>query len=71
MPAAGRGNATQQAVTTFEASLGQTLHVDNSYSSFNWGGSLGREKWDLAHGRKPMKSWSASLMGASWVSSPT
>jgi len=64
---AGPGNATQKAVTTFETSLGQKLAVDNAYSSFNWIGSLTREKWDIAAGRMPMKSWSAGLYGVSCV----
>jgi hypothetical protein len=64
---AGPGNANQKAVTTFETSLGQKLAVDNTYSGFNWAGTLVREQWDIASGRMPMKSWSAGLYGVSCV----
>jgi len=64
---AGPGSANEQAVTTFEASLGQTLTIDNTYSGFNWVDNLKREKWDIAGGRMPMKSWTAGLYGVSCV----
>jgi hypothetical protein len=66
-PTGGAGNASEQQVTALEASLGQQLAVDNTYSSFNWTGALARQKWDIANGRMPMKSWSAAIYGVSCV----
>jgi hypothetical protein len=64
---AGGGHANETAVTTFETSLGHTLSVDNTYSSFAWTGPMTRQIWDISTGRMPMKSWSPGAFGVSCV----
>jgi hypothetical protein len=66
-PAGVPSGATEAAVTALEASLGQKLSVDSTFSNFNWTGPLWREQWDIAAGRMPMKSWGAGLYGVSCV----
>jgi hypothetical protein len=57
-------DATAEAgVSHFESAIGRTLSIDHHYYAWTDSFPTGLERWDAAHGRTPMISWSGTSLG--------